>query len=236
MAAGNSLIRRAGAIGGIMHSVIGTSDILIILDGDLTSIVGAAMLRDELLGASGCRGWAVIAPGVGAAASLRRAAAIETADAFGFSIALQQRADESQNQVLIRSVEAARERGCGRISWPIHAGGVGVVDLDEAARLVHRASLAARLVQLASADAAPITIRADVVDLADEQVADLVLDVDAPVRLAWWWDAVLVPRVLSDNVPTERTLDALARLKLSQLRRWLPVLVDAGVDVASVSV
>lgn len=208
------------------------TDILVILDGDLPSVVGAAIARDELLGAQGHRGTAVIAPGVGAAAPFRRAAALETAEAFGFQVLLTQRADESQNQILLRTVEVAREQRIGRISWPIHAGGTGVVDLDDAARFVHRALLAARLVQLAHADGQPITIRADLVDLADEQIADLALDVDAPVRLTWWWDDALVARIMSDRLPPDSALDAGSRLKASQIRRWLPVLMDAGVDLS----
>lgn len=208
------------------------SNILILLDGDLSSVVGAAIVRDELLGAAGCQGLAAIAPGVGAAAPLRRSAAIDIAEAFGLRVVLTQRADESQNQLLVRAAEVAREQRVGKISWPVHAGGVGVVDLDEAARLVHRAGLAARLVQLASADHDPIPIRAELVDLADEQVADLALDVDAPVRLAWWWDDTLVARVMSDRLPPDTALDAASRLKVSQIRRWLPILMDAGVDLS----
>lgn len=207
------------------------SDILVIIDGDLSSIVGAAMARDELLGSTGHRGWAAVAPGTGSAASLRRAASIEIADAFGLAVALQQKPEESQNQLLLRSVETARERNCRRVSWPIHAGGAGVVDLDEAARCVHRAALASRMVQLAAADESPILVRAELIDLADEQIADLALDVDAPVRLAWWWDATLVGRFANDRLPQEQSLDTVSRMKLNQIRRWLPVLMDAGVDV-----
>lgn len=207
-------------------------DILLILDGDLASVVGAAIARDELLGQSGSRGFAAIAPGFGAAAPLRRSAAIDTAESFGLQVVLSQRVDESQNQFLVRTVETAQERGIGEISWPVHAGGVGVIDLDEAARLVHRVQLASRLVHLAHAEAAPIPIKADLVDLADEQIADLALDVDAPVRLTWWWDATLVARVMADRLPPDSALDATSRLKVTQIRRWLPVLMDAGVELS----
>jgi hypothetical protein len=223
---------RQGCVRGIMPLVKPASDILVILDGDLPSIVGAAIARDELLGAQGNRGTAAIAPGVGAVASFRRSAALNTADAFGFQVLLNQGPDESQNQVLLRGVEVAREHGIGKVSWPIHAGGSGVVDLDEAARVVHRAHLAARMVQLAHADGQSITVRADLIDLADEQIADLVLDVDAPARLAWWWDDVLVARVMSDRLPPDSALDASSRLKITQIRRWIPVLMDAGVDLS----
>lgn len=208
------------------------TDILVILDGDLPSVVGAAIARDELLGSQGHRGTAVIAPGSGSAAPFRRSAALDTAEAFGFQVLLTQGPDESQNQLLLRTVEVARAQRIARISWPIHAGGSGMVDLDKAARLVHRAHLAARLVQLAHADPQPVTIRADLVDLADEQIADLALDVDAPARLTWWWDDVLVARVMSDRVPAEAALNAGSRMKVSQIRRWLPILMDAGVDLS----
>lgn len=207
------------------------TDILVILDGDLTSVVGAAMVRDELLGSEGARAWAVVAPGTGAAAPLRRSAALDTAEAFGLAIAGQQHADESQNQLLVRAVEMARERGIQRVLWPIHAGGAGMVDLDEAARLVHRGMLASRMVQLAHGDAQPILMRADLIDLADEQVAELVLDVDAPVRLAWWWDARLAARMQADQPLPESGLDAPAKLKVTQMRRWLPALTDAGIEL-----
>jgi hypothetical protein len=128
---------------------------------------------------------------------------------------------------LLTALHTARLAGCERVVWPIQyhnddssIGG----DLDRIAAAVDRAQLIGRLALLESPRSGSDAVRIDapLVDLTDAQIADLAVDVDAPVYLAWWW------RTLAD-----RRAEALAA---AERRAWLPALRDAGwIDAAPAS-
>lgn len=96
---------------------------------------------------------------------------------------------------LLAAVEVARANGCARIVWPSHAHATDdslESDIERIANAVDRALLVERLAGLESdvigtAAAAEIAIETPLVDLTDAQLAELVVDLDAPAYLCWWW-------------------------------------------------
>lgn len=119
---------------------------------------------------------------------------------------------------LLAAVEVARAAGCGRVVWPVqyhsdHDSLPG--ELDRIAGAVDRALLVTRLGMLDGVCArVEVTIETPLVDLTDSQIADLVVDLDAPAYLCWWW------RRLGD--PEAESLAAPER------KAWLTALRDAG--------
>jgi len=100
---------------------------------------------------------------------------------------------------LLVAVEVARANGCGRIIWPTHTHSTDdtlASEIEGIAASVDRALLVERLAMLdvttpgESAGADDITIETPLVDLTDAQLADLVVDLDAPAYLCWWWRSV----------------------------------------------
>ena len=109
---------------------------------------------------------------------------------------------------LLAAVEVARANGCPRIVWPSHAHATDdtlEADIERIACAVDRALLVERLAGLESditgaagpdrwhAAAAELAIETPLVDLTDAQLADLVVDLDAPAYLCWWWRPVPDP-------------------------------------------
>ncbi|MBL9031236.1 MAG: hypothetical protein JNM80_05965 [Phycisphaerae bacterium] len=117
------------------------------------------------------------------------------------------------NRVTRRLVEvalAARAMGVRRVVWPAHAGadhadGGGGGVLDRVAAIIDRAALVSRLVSLDDERAGNVGVEArdagEVVgvgsgggveittpyaDLSDREMAELMLDLDAPVWTCWW--------------------------------------------------
>ena len=96
---------------------------------------------------------------------------------------------------LLAAVEVARANSCARIVWPSHAHATDdslESDIERIANAVDRALLVERLAGLESdvigtAAAAEIAIETPLVDLTDAQLAELVVDLDAPAYLCWWW-------------------------------------------------
>lgn len=124
---------------------------------------------------------------------------------------------------LLVAVEVARANGCGRIVWPVHthatddtlAGGI-----DGIAASVDRALLVERLAMLdaepasVTPDTEDLAIETPLVDVTDAQVAELVVDLDAPAYLCWWWRPL--------------TEDAAERTAASERTAWTGALHDAG--------
>ncbi len=119
---------------------------------------------------------------------------------------------------LLSGVEAARAAGCSRVVWPVqyHADHDSLPgELDRIAAAVDRALLVARLGLLETDRASDeITIETPLVDLTDSQIADLVVDLDAPAYLCWWW-----------RRPSEAEAEALAA---PERKAWLAALREAG--------
>lgn len=116
---------------------------------------------------------------------------------------------------LLGAIEVARAVGAARIVWPVqyHADDTTIADrLDQIAAAADRALLASRLSLLDFRE--EIRVETPLVDLTDRQVADLVVDLDAPAYLSWWW------RRHTD--PAAETLAGAER------RAWLLALRAAG--------
>lgn len=111
------------------------------------------------------------------------------------------------NRVTRRLVEvalAARAMGVRRVVWPAHAGadhadGGGGGVLDRMAAIIDRAALVSRLVSLDDERAGNVGVDArdagrgvgveittPHADLSDREMAELMLDLDAPVWTCWW--------------------------------------------------
>jgi len=124
---------------------------------------------------------------------------------------------------LLAGLEVARSLGCRRVIWPVqyHADQARLPgQLDRIADAVDRALLVSRLGLLDNGGGdnggrdTEVTIETPLVDLTDRQVADLVVDLDAPAYLCWWW------RRLGE--PEAESAASLER------RAWLAALDDAG--------
>ncbi|MEM7756405.1 MAG: hypothetical protein AAF297_12330 [Planctomycetota bacterium] len=95
---------------------------------------------------------------------------------------------EADSALLLRAGSIARELGLRRVIWPARAGvdrATGGVDVAEAARIVDRALLVTRLVELDD-DGPGVAIETPLVDLADDQVAELAADLGVPMDAVWW--------------------------------------------------
>lgn len=91
--------------------------------------------------------------------------------------------------LLLLAVTEARRLGCSDVVWPVVCG----ADLDELATAAERARLVSRLSMLPAQQGktrsgAPglIRIRTPLADLTPQQVAELALDLDAPIQTCWW--------------------------------------------------
>lgn len=99
---------------------------------------------------------------------------------------------ERARQLLDACTVAAR-RGAGKVVAPWQHGlATGGIDLNAAGKSVDRAVLMSRLLWLETPEGeSSIEIDAPYADLDDHQVADLAVDMDAPIGTCWWWHAEL---------------------------------------------
>lgn len=169
---------------------------LVMLDGDLPGLLAcaAASRADRLVGPGDRRGSSAwVQPGLDPATE---ASALRQAEFFGLAmIEAERRGTDSsrdaawtETAALLAASRAAVESGLHAVVWPIHAG--RELDLDRAARAVDRALLASRLASL-DAEAlglGAVEVHTPYADFTSEQVAELALDMDLPLRLCWWWD------------------------------------------------
>lgn len=87
-------------------------------------------------------------------------------------------------RLLIEACRDAEALGCGEVIWPAALGddADALVAGDELCRCINR------LASWACTDG-PVereALRAPLIDLTRDQVADLALDLDAPIDLCWW--------------------------------------------------
>lgn len=116
---------------------------------------------------------------------------------------------------LLMCAYAAAAAGYSRVVWPCTAGAGEGVDIDRAAAIMDRAVLCGRLVAIdaASHGRPGIHIETPYADLSDRQIADLALDLAVPLEGCWWWP------------DRETATDSGAELARA---RWMPRLMDMG--------
>jgi len=116
---------------------------------------------------------------------------------------------------LLAAVEVAGKCGCRRVVWPVQFASDHDTlpgQLERIAAAIDRALLVSRLSLLDGPD--EIAIETPLVDLTDGQAADLVVDLDAPAYLCWWWRRLSEPNAEAEAAP--------------ERRRWLTALREAG--------
>lgn len=88
--------------------------------------------------------------------------------------------------LIAAAVEAAR-RGLSRVIWPIHLGGPdnpAAIDLPTVADACDRALLVSQLIQIDLTGGRELRIETPYADFTDRQIAELALDLDAPLDVA----------------------------------------------------
>ena len=123
-------------------------------------------------------------------------------------------AGERATRLLVCAVFAAMRRDASRVTWPVHFFDGTDVDLDGVADAVDRALLVTRLVAL---DTQPgVRVEVPYADFTDRQLAELAVDLGAPIRTCWWWHAQLA----EGGAPNDEFR--------AEHRRWTDVLREAG--------
>jgi hypothetical protein len=113
-------------------------------------------------------------------------------------------AGEHDTALLVEASYAAIRAGCSRVLWPVVPSNPQGPDLDTVARAVDRALLVERIVALDSESLGVASLRIEVpyADFFDAQLADLVIEMDVPIGLCWWWHAEQADRSSGDEDPT----------------------------------
>ena len=201
-----------------------TPSAIIITDGGLPALVAASIEAERSISGSGGVASLMAWPGSPTLATAQATAIGSQARFHRLGLADPPRlcaADIEASSglldtlALLAAVEVARAAGARRVVWPIqfHSDHDSLPEkLDQIAGAVDRSLLVSRLTLLDQAD--EVTIETPLVDLTDSQLADLVVDLDAPAYLCWWW------RRLPDG-----QAEALAA---PERRAWLSALRDAG--------
>ncbi len=173
---------------------------LVLIDGDLASLVACAMAREQSALTDGPTPSPVLGlpfPALLDSDPLRHRAIRAQAQTYAIELAVPSSLDlgavpergERETLELIAAAYEAIRRACTRIIWPVHAAAGDSLDLDRIAQAADRALLAGRLVGLdAMLHGSPgLTIETPLVDLTDRQLADLAMDMDVPIEACWWW-------------------------------------------------
>ncbi len=124
--------------------------------------------------------------------------------------------EDTTRALVAAGFEAAR-LSCGTVLWPVQFSLGAEVSLDLASRAIDRALLVSRLVSIDVGAGTPVTIEPAYADFSDAQVADLVMDMDAPIELCWWWHAEM-----AGGRPEHTAIFRAER------QRWLKALEPAG--------
>jgi len=125
---------------------------------------------------------------------------------------------ERATRMLVNAGFAAALRGAGRVLWPVHFFNGTDIDLDQIADAFDRATLVTRLLGL---DAQPgVRVEIPYADFTDRQVAELAVDLDAPLRLCWWWHAQLAAPTTEGGAAGEEFR--------AEHRRWSALLRETG--------
>lgn len=206
--------------------------VTILSDGGLESLAACAAARESILASGQANSpkpvvWPTTNPGVTALArhrAIERQAAIfdlELAPA-GAVAATKERSSpaglvgsgELQTRDLIAASFGSLRLGSASLVWPARAASGDDVALDNAARIADRALLVSRLVAMDAMDhgAPGFVIETPYVDLTDRQIADLVLDMDLPIQLCWWWSETALAARESADPGDETAIEADRRL------------------------
>lgn len=86
------------------------------------------------------------------------------------------------SRLLLLACEHAVRLGCQTVAWPTVCG----EDLAALANAADRARLITRLTALESPDYGWVGVRTPLADLTDLEVAQLAVDLDAPLETLWW--------------------------------------------------
>ncbi|MEN1705028.1 MAG: hypothetical protein AAGJ54_05865 [Planctomycetota bacterium] len=200
-----------------------TSSPLIICDGGVESVLAAAHAA-EAYSASGPEETATPVLWSAPPREVGDSAGLETTERIARTLALRtvqapvpraikagdEVAPEADTLMLVRACSLAAEMRLRRVVWPIRHN-----HFDDSARAFDRATLVGRLASLdAEAAGLPeITVETPYVDLADDQIADLIQDISAPVEACWWLHGAAAT--------TEAGLD--------EHRRWRSLVEGVGV-------
>ncbi|MCL4221654.1 MAG: 7-cyano-7-deazaguanine synthase [Phycisphaerales bacterium] len=200
---------------------------LIISDGSLPGMVAAAIESERRVD-SQPKVWAGDPLGqvVGPTRSMARLAVQSQADALGLELLDRDwigsdGTGAGQSLALLSIAQQAAAMGVRRVVWAVQYPLLGVEpDLDRIAATVDRCLLISRLVSLDLWDhpnpsVPEVRIEMPLVDLSDTQIADLALDLGAPIASAWWMEGVGEPAQ-------------------AEQRRWLPLLAELGWAAQSV--
>jgi hypothetical protein len=201
--------------------------VLVMVDGDLPSVVAAAKAKQAAPTVSGSvASGPVLWPAMDPSDADRRAACVRLASALGLgllerrsrSMGPDQHGWTSPSRLLLDACTDAATAGRSEVIWPVQFPSV---EIDAITRAVDRALLVTRLMALdASMHATPfLHVETPFVDLSDAQVADLAADLSAPVACCWWWGGEGNP-----GVP----------LAYEARARWHPALRSAGIHPESV--
>lgn len=181
--------------------------VLVIVDGDLPSIVAAASAREAALGkAGGAVGGLVAGPVLWPGVDSRDQAKLDSIGKLGAILGLRVAHRRSQSagpagvdatRMLIDACTDAAAEGRTEVVWPAQFASKGpdAIDLDLVSRAVDRALLVTRLmaVDAATVGVPSLHVETPYVDLPDRQIADLAMDLSAPISTAWWWNKALDP-------------------------------------------
>ena len=187
------------------RGMAGTPEPLIILDGDLGSLVALSCASDEAVSIGSGRSSgpcaAVWVPSIfgdthrDRSAACDRQAALFNARKLNSNDhveGLRQIGDGPyETPMLFASIHQARTNGSDRVIWPEHPGRTAdetAIDLERAASIIDRALLVEQLGALDRPAGSPrIVIETPHADLSDRQLAELAADLSVPVKTLWWW-------------------------------------------------
>lgn len=182
-----------------------TAEPLMILDGDIASLVALSCASDEAVSIGSGRSpgpcAAVWVPSIFGQTQRERSAACDRQIAlFNARRLNKSEADQGLRQIgdgphltpmLLASIAHAQAHGSDRVVWPAHPGSAqnqAEIDLDLASSIIDRALLVEQLARLDSPSGqARITIETPHADLTDRQLAELAADLAVPVKTLWWW-------------------------------------------------
>lgn len=100
-------------------------------------------------------------------------------------------AGEDETRLLVHAAYVAAAAGCDRVVWPVQFGEdlrAATPSLDRVATAIDRALLISRLVGLdLDHMTGGLEVETPLVDLSDRQIAEMVIDIEAPLAACWWW-------------------------------------------------
>jgi hypothetical protein len=98
---------------------------------------------------------------------------------------------EDQTRLLVHAAYASAAAACDRVVWPVQFGEdlrAATPSLDRVSTAIDRELLVSRLVGLdLDRISGGVEIETPFVDLSDRQIAEMVIDIEAPLAACWWW-------------------------------------------------